>query len=205
MLRLAADRGCGQRTRGRPDAPDGTGWSAETEEVLATLRAVAWIQDRFGVDAGRRYVVSFTRSADDIAAVYATERKPTHFPIALYRHTLFVALWPANPVAIRLRPRWIGRVGRIAAPLILAALLAAGAGAYRLEHSYFLGVTRGQVAVMRGVPARVLGLPLFSVLRVTPVSVARIAPAYRGRLQDGIPTESPEDAETLLQDLLHRP
>ncbi len=39
----------------------------------------------------------------DIAAVYATERKPTHFPIALYRHTLFVALWPVNLVAIRLR------------------------------------------------------------------------------------------------------
>ncbi|WP_106240892.1 phosphoenolpyruvate carboxylase [Allonocardiopsis opalescens] len=44
--------------------------SAETEEVLATLRVVAWIQDRFGVDACRRYVVSFTRSADDVAAVY---------------------------------------------------------------------------------------------------------------------------------------
>ena len=39
----------------------------------------------------------------DIAAVHATERKPTHFPIALYRHTLFVALWPVNLVAIRLR------------------------------------------------------------------------------------------------------
>lgn len=39
----------------------------------------------------------------NIAAVHATERKPTHFPIALYRHTLFVALWPVNLVAIRLR------------------------------------------------------------------------------------------------------
>jgi hypothetical protein len=38
-----------------------------------------------------------------IAAVYATERKPTHFPLALYRHSLFVALWPVNLVAIRLR------------------------------------------------------------------------------------------------------
>ena len=49
-------------------------WSARTEEVLATIRAVAWIQDRFGVDACRRYVVSFTRSADDIAAVYELAR-----------------------------------------------------------------------------------------------------------------------------------
>src|SRR6202453_1521745 len=59
--------------------PDSTGWSAqtwspETEEVLATIRAVAWIQDRFGADAGRRYVVSFTRSAADIAAVYELAR-----------------------------------------------------------------------------------------------------------------------------------
>jgi phosphoenolpyruvate carboxylase len=44
--------------------------SPESEEVLATFRAVGWVQDRYGVDACRRYVVSFTRSAGDIAAVY---------------------------------------------------------------------------------------------------------------------------------------
>jgi phosphoenolpyruvate carboxylase len=44
--------------------------SAETEEVLATLRVIAWIQQRFGVEACRRYIVSFTRSATDIANVY---------------------------------------------------------------------------------------------------------------------------------------
>ena len=35
--------------------------------------------------------------------MHATERKPTHFPMQLYRHTLFLALWPVNLVAIRLR------------------------------------------------------------------------------------------------------
>jgi phosphoenolpyruvate carboxylase len=45
--------------------------SAQTEEVLATFRAVAWIQERFGTEACRRYVVSFTRCAEDIAAVHA--------------------------------------------------------------------------------------------------------------------------------------
>ncbi|MBB6170048.1 phosphoenolpyruvate carboxylase [Nocardiopsis mwathae] len=44
--------------------------SEKTQEVLATLRVVSWIQDRFGVDACRRYIVSFTQSADDIAAVH---------------------------------------------------------------------------------------------------------------------------------------
>ncbi len=49
-------------------------WSAQTEEVLATFRAVALVQD--GSSAGRfySYVVSFTRSADDIAAVYELAR-----------------------------------------------------------------------------------------------------------------------------------
>lgn len=44
--------------------------SERTEEVLATLRVISWIQERFGVDACRRYIVSFTRSAQDIAAVH---------------------------------------------------------------------------------------------------------------------------------------
>jgi phosphoenolpyruvate carboxylase len=66
------------RAAGPPGIDDGAldaeRWSAETGEVLATFRAVAWIQDRFGTDACRRYVVSFTRSADDIAAVYELAR-----------------------------------------------------------------------------------------------------------------------------------
>jgi phosphoenolpyruvate carboxylase len=48
--------------------------SAQTEEVLATFRVIAWIQARFGAAACHRYVVSFTRSAADIAAVYELAR-----------------------------------------------------------------------------------------------------------------------------------
>ncbi|MCD0453061.1 phosphoenolpyruvate carboxylase [Actinocorallia sp. API 0066] len=44
--------------------------SAETEEVLDTLRVMAWAQKRFGVSACSRYIVSFSRTAADIAAVY---------------------------------------------------------------------------------------------------------------------------------------
>jgi phosphoenolpyruvate carboxylase len=65
------------RTAGPPGAEHVGAWSAQTEEVLATIRAVAWVQDRYGVDACRRYVVSFTRSADDIAAVYELARYAT--------------------------------------------------------------------------------------------------------------------------------
>jgi len=45
--------------------------SAETDEVLATFRAIKRIQERFGVDACKRYVVSFTRQSSDIANVFA--------------------------------------------------------------------------------------------------------------------------------------
>jgi phosphoenolpyruvate carboxylase len=44
--------------------------SAPTQEVLATFAAIAAIQRRHGVEACRRYVVSFTTSAGDIAAVH---------------------------------------------------------------------------------------------------------------------------------------
>jgi phosphoenolpyruvate carboxylase len=48
----------------------GGGRSPETEEVLATLRAMAEIQRRHGPGVCRRYVVSFARSAADVAAVH---------------------------------------------------------------------------------------------------------------------------------------
>lgn len=44
--------------------------SPQTEEVLEVFRAVAQIQRRYGREAAGRYVVSFTQSADDLAAVY---------------------------------------------------------------------------------------------------------------------------------------
>ncbi len=49
--------------------------SPQTREVVATFQAMAWLQDRFGPDACRRYVVSFTRSAADVSAVYELARR----------------------------------------------------------------------------------------------------------------------------------
>lgn len=45
-----------------------------SREILATLQVLAGLQRRYGEDACRRYVVSFTRSADDVAAVYELAR-----------------------------------------------------------------------------------------------------------------------------------
>ena len=65
------------RPAGSPGSEPAAPLSARTEEVLATFRAVAWVQDRYGVDACHRYVVSFTRSAADIAAVHELARYAT--------------------------------------------------------------------------------------------------------------------------------
>jgi phosphoenolpyruvate carboxylase len=49
--------------------------SGEATEALATMRTIGSLQRRFGIDACSRYIVSFTRSADDIAAVYELARR----------------------------------------------------------------------------------------------------------------------------------
>jgi hypothetical protein len=83
------------------------GKNARAAALGAGIIASPWLTaHELGADAlVIRQGLNFCGRIDyrSIAAVYATERKPTHFPIALYRHTLFVALWPANLVAIRLR------------------------------------------------------------------------------------------------------
>jgi phosphoenolpyruvate carboxylase len=48
--------------------------SEQTEEVLDVFRAVAFVQERFGPRAAGRYIVSFTQSADDLAAVHRLAR-----------------------------------------------------------------------------------------------------------------------------------
>jgi hypothetical protein len=52
-----------------------------------------------------RQGLNFAGSIDyrNIAAVHATERTSTGFPLRVYPHTLFLVLWPVNLVAIRLR------------------------------------------------------------------------------------------------------
>ena len=44
-------------------------------EVLATFRVIARLQARFGIEACRRYVISFTTSPDDVAAVLELARR----------------------------------------------------------------------------------------------------------------------------------
>jgi phosphoenolpyruvate carboxylase len=63
--------------RALADVRSGTHRSRETREVLDTLGVIASLQSRFGADACRRYVVSFTRDVDDVAAVYELAQHAT--------------------------------------------------------------------------------------------------------------------------------
>jgi phosphoenolpyruvate carboxylase len=58
------ERALAELKRGGPSSP-------ETEEVLATFRTIKRIQERYGVSACKRYVVSFTRQSSDVANVFA--------------------------------------------------------------------------------------------------------------------------------------
>lgn len=91
--------------------------SPETAEVLHTLRAMAEIQERYGTEACRRYVVSFTRSAADVVAVTALGR------LAVTDGSLDVEVVPLFESAEDLR----------LAPLVLDDLLALPGFASRLE------------------------------------------------------------------------
>jgi phosphoenolpyruvate carboxylase len=52
-----------------------------TPEVLDTMEAIAELQAKYGEACCRRYVVSFTRSAADIAAVYGLAQRAKRTPV----------------------------------------------------------------------------------------------------------------------------
>ena len=52
-----------------------------TQEVLDTMDAIAELQATYGESSCRRYVVSFTRSAADVAAVYELARRAKRRPV----------------------------------------------------------------------------------------------------------------------------
>ena len=85
----------------------GDGRIADADAALETFRAIADVQRRLGRDACRRYVVSFTRSAEDVLAVRE-----------LARHA------GLDPDAIDVVPLFESRADLDAAPKILDELLA---------------------------------------------------------------------------------
>ncbi|MEX2274615.1 MAG: phosphoenolpyruvate carboxylase [Actinomycetota bacterium] len=91
--------------------------SAQTDEVLATLRVMAQLQRRFGPQACRRYVVSFSTSAADVLAVHELAR------IAV----------PDGSLAIDVVPLFESRADLQRAPKILDDLISDPEFARRLQ------------------------------------------------------------------------
>ncbi|WP_460775012.1 phosphoenolpyruvate carboxylase [Microbacterium sp. GXF7504] len=90
-----------------------------TEEVLEVFRAIAFVQERFGPRAAGRYIVSFTRSADDLAAVHRLAR---------------YAVGPdGTPPVLDVIPLFETFADLQAAPAILAEIVQHPAFAARLE------------------------------------------------------------------------
>ena len=65
-----------------PDHGAGDAPAVPTDEVLETFRAIASVQERFGIDACRRYIVSFTQSAQNLADVHTLAEKALGGPEA---------------------------------------------------------------------------------------------------------------------------
>jgi phosphoenolpyruvate carboxylase len=156
---------CELRAAGPPGLDQaGPPGSPETQEVLATFRAIGWIQDRFGVDACRRYVVSFTRSARDVAAVYE---------LASY-----AAAGGRTPV-LDVVPLFESAVDLANAPAVLTGMLALPQVADRLA------ATGGRLEAMLGYSdsAKELG-PASATLRLfdTQARLAEWAAAHKIRL-----------------------
>jgi phosphoenolpyruvate carboxylase len=79
-----------------------------TAEVLDTLRAMARLQARFGPESCRRYIVSFTRGAEDVIAV----------------QELAAAALPEGGLELDVVPLFESRADLEAAPAVLDQLLA---------------------------------------------------------------------------------
>lgn len=91
--------------------------SEETAEVIETLRAMAEIQRRYGPEACRRYIISFTRSPADVVAVYALARLAV----------------PDGSLHLDVVPLFESRADLAAGPRVLDQLFALPSMADRLE------------------------------------------------------------------------
>ena len=100
---------------GWPEGADPS--SEEAAEVIETLRAMAEIQSRYGPEACRRYVISFTRSPADVVAVHALARLAV----------------PDGSLQLDVVPLFESRADLAAAPRVLDELFALPSMANRLE------------------------------------------------------------------------
>jgi protein phosphatase len=103
---------------------------------------------------------------------------------------------PAEP-----RRRWTRPLAWITGVAVALVLALTGVRLY-LDAQWYVGLSGGRVAVFRGIPVEVAGLRLHSVVEVTEVRAGDARElAHFGELEEGIPAESREGAEQIVDQI----
>lgn len=84
----------------------------------------------------------------------------------------------------------------MAAVVLLAVIL--GGGWFLLSRAYFLGDEGGQVAIFKGLPQQVAGVPLHWVAETTDVRIADLPVRNQASLREGIPVGTLGEAQRLI-------
>jgi PPM family protein phosphatase len=74
--------------------------------------------------------------------------------------------------------------------VVLALAILAGVGYALLSNAYFVGEDEGQVAIFRGTPQTVLGIPLYWVRETSDLSLADLPSRQADRVVEGLPVGS---------------
>ncbi|MDQ4148607.1 MAG: Stp1/IreP family PP2C-type Ser/Thr phosphatase [Actinomycetota bacterium] len=152
---------------------------------------------QFG-SSGRHGVGSFA-SARSSSSTIAPERATRTFDPASRRPS------PEEPPVVKPPKR---RRPFLTAVAIVALLAAAGLLAFMsITRSWYVGSDDGRVAIFNGVSGSIGGLKLSHVETRTDIPTASLPELYRGRLEEGIPARSLQDARSIVRDLeaLSRP
>ena len=71
---------------------------------------------------------------------------------------------------------------------------------YYTENSVYLASENGKVAIYRGIPGTLFGFEASEIDQITDINVADLKPSVAARLEDGIPVDSIDQAENLIDD-----
>lgn len=113
------------------------------------------------------------------------------------------AITEAERYALQGRRRPGARVKMVLAFLLpLLVLLGAGAAWYQYTRTqYFVGTSDGQVALYRGVPDQLFGLPLATLVRADETKVSDLPPYYAERVRATIRVSDQTTAEATIAEL----
>jgi protein phosphatase len=108
---------------------------------------------------------------------------------------------PDQPVKAAARQMHWGRRALVTVAAVVAVFAATGAGYMWTQTQYFVGQHGQNVALFRGVNARLGPLSLYSVVQDTDLGVSSLTPAARNQVQNGITAHSKEDGQQILSRL----